>query len=251
MTVVAVLADPPREGLGLSALAERSPLTSTEATELYEALLRDTLLTVDRSGGDLLVNYPEADALPDGTGTGTPPEAELRTLAADTLDDLDGVRFEPQVGSTFDARAGNTVTHLLREEGADSVAVVRPTAPFLTRSIVDGAAMQLRTNQAVLGPSTRGRCYYAAFTEPIDFDGAFASPELTTLTNRARDAGGEVEFLRSTPVLETATDMLDVVPQIRARIAAERLVPEHTATFVHDHGLDVAEQGGDLRLIRD
>ena len=135
MTVVALLANPPREGLVGTAIAESTPLSPAEAADLYEAQFRDAVLAVERSGGELLVNYPDEDDLPAEHRTETSPEAALRTLVADTLGGTDGVRFERQVGSSFGARAGNTVTHLLREEGADSVAVVTPTAPLLSTAV--------------------------------------------------------------------------------------------------------------------
>ena len=238
MTVVVVLAKPPREGLVATGLAESTPLSTAEAAELYEALLRDAVLAVDRSGGDLLVNYPVDDDLPAEHRTDTPPEAELRTLVADTLGGTGDVRFERQVGSSFGARAGNTVTHLLREENADSVAVVTPSAPLLSRTLVDSAAMKLRTNEVVLGPSTRGRTYYAGFTEPIDFDGAFEDPSLPTLAARGRDADLDVE-------------LLDALPMLRARFAAQRVVPDYTAAFVHKHGLDVVVEDGESRVVHE
>ncbi len=251
MTVVALLATPPRDGLVATAIAESSPLSVAEAAALYEAQYRDAALAVDRSGGELLVNYPVDGDLPEAFRTDVSPEAELRALVADTLGGTDGVRFERQVGSSFAARAGNTVTHLLREEGADSVAVVTPTAPLLSRTTVDAAAMKLRTTDVVLGPGTNGRTYYAGFTEPIDFDGAFAPPSLPTLAERGQDAGRSVEFIETAPVLETGEDLFDVVPALRARFAAERVVPEYTAAFVHEHGLDVVVEDGDRRLVRD
>ena len=251
MTVVALLATPPRDGLVATAVAESSPLSVAEAAALYEAQYRDAALAVDRSGGELLVNYPVDGDLPEAFRTDVSPEAELRALVADTLGGTDGVRFERQVGSSFAARAGNTVTHLLREEGADSVAVVTPTAPLLSRTTVDAAAMKLRTTDVVLGPGTNGRTYYAGFTEPIDFDGAFAPPSLPTLAERGRDAGRSVEFIETAPVLEAGEDLFDVVPALRARFAAERVVPEYTAAFVHEHGLDVVVEDGDRRLVRD
>ncbi len=251
MTIVAVLANPPREGLVGTEIAESSPLSAAEATDLYEALLRDVVLAVDRSGGDLLVNHPVDEDLPAPHRTDTPPEAALRAVVADTLGGTDDVRFEPQVGSTFDARAGNTVTHLLREEGADSVAVVTPTAPLLSRTVIDAAAMKLRTNEVVLGPSTRGRTYYAGFTEPIDFEGAFDAPALSTLARRGRDADLDVEFVEPQPALATGADLLDVIPTLRARFTAERVVPEHLAAFVYDRRLDVAVEDGTERVVRE
>ncbi len=251
MTVVALLADPPREGLVATGLAESTPLSIAEATDLYEAALRDAVLAVDRSGGELLVNYPDDETVPEAYRTDTSSEAALRALVADTLGGTEDVRFERQVGSSFGARAGNTVTHLLREEGADSAAVVTPSTAMFSRTLIDSAAMKLRTNEVVIGPSTRGRVHYAGFTEPIDFEGAFDGLALPTIANRGRDAGLDVEFVEALPSLETREDLLDTIPLLRARFAAERIVPDYTGAFVHEHGLDVVIEDGEKRIVRD
>jgi hypothetical protein len=250
MTTIAVLMDPPRPGLVATDLAATSPLTETEAAEWYAAVCKDVLVAVDRSGGDLLVNYRPDGLLPDEHVAGTASEAAVRTVAASALDDLDGVRFEPQVGSSLAARAGNTVTHLLREEEVTSAAVVEPTAPFLTRPVVDNAAMKLRRSEVVLGPSTRGRVYYAGFTEPIDFTDALADPPLGTLTERGRAEGHDVDFLPVQPVVETGADLFDALPLLHARIESERIVPVHTATVVDELGLRVDYDGTEPRVSR-
>ncbi|MFW6321268.1 MAG: hypothetical protein ACOC0Z_05405 [Halohasta sp.] len=251
MTVIAVLADPPREGLVLSRLAETTPLSEADVADLYESMLRDTMLAVDRSGGDLLINYRPDDLLPEAHHTEIDPAAELRSIAADTLDDVSEVRFEPQVGSTVSARAGNTITHLLREEGVKSAAVVFGTAPLLTRTLVDSAAMKLRTNEVVLGPATEGRVYYAGFTEPVDFAESFGGLALQRLAHRAADAGLDSEFLPMTPTVETRRDLLSALPLLRSRFTAERIVPEYTATFVHEHGLDTTAGDDGPELVID
>ena len=249
MTVIAVLAVPPRPGLVLPKLVESTPLSEQAAAEFYEATLRDTLLAVDRSGGQLLVNYLPNDELPDEHHTEIDPAAELRSIAADTLGDVSNVRFEPQVGSTVSARVGNTITHLLETEGVSSAAVVFGTAPLMSRLIVDSAAMKLRTNEVVVGPATEGRSYYAGFSEPIDFAESFAGVDLQRLTDRAADAGVETEFLQLTPRIETREGLLSFVPLLRARVAAERIVPEYTAEFVYDHGIDVVDGADGPELI--
>lgn len=251
MTVIAVMADPPREGLVLSELAETTPLTEAEAARCYAAMFQDVVAAVDRSGGDLLVNYRPDDGIPDEYPGEGDAEAELRALVADALGTTDDARFEVQVGSTFDARAGNTATYLLREEGADSVAVVRPTAAFLPRTVIDSAAMKLRSTPVVLGPSTRGRTYYAAFTRPIDFEDAFAAPELQTLTDRARAEDHEVDFVGMQPVIERGEDLLTALPQIAARREAGRIVPAHLAAFVEEVGLAVDREGEEPTLVRE
>jgi glycosyltransferase A (GT-A) superfamily protein (DUF2064 family) len=252
MTVVALMADPPRPGLVLSELAATSPLSESEAADLYAAMLKDTMVAVSRSGGDLLVNYRSEELLPEvHREAEETAEAEVRTLAVEALDDPDEARFEVQVGSSFDARAGNTAMHLLRDEEVHSAAILRGDAPFFTRAKIDSLAMQLRTNEVVLGPSTGGRSYVAGFTAPIDFADAFATPELETLTARANDAGNDVAFLEMQPTVRTGADLLTLVPAIRARWQAERLVPGHTAEFVVEAGLHVVEDDGDPTLVRE
>jgi glycosyltransferase A (GT-A) superfamily protein (DUF2064 family) len=254
VTVIAVLADPPRPGLALPALAGDGPLSEEEAAELYAALLRDTVRAVDNSGGDLLVNYRADEDLPDEHAageSGRSAEAELRALVADELGGTGDARFEVQVGSSRAARAGNTVTHLLREEGVASAAVVPGTAPLLFRATIDSAAMKLRRSETVLGPATEGRFYYAGFTDPVDFDDAFAVPALETLTDRATDAGNAVDFLPTGPLLETPADLRTVLPILESRVAAEQIVPVDTATFVRDHGLRVVAGADGPEVVRD
>jgi len=251
MTVLAVLAKPPRTGLVLPELAATTPLSESDVAAFYEAMLRDTFLAVDRSGGELLVNYLPEDQFQEEYHTDVDPVAELRSIAADTLDDVSDVRFEPQVGSTVSARAGNTLTHLLETEDVASAAVVFGTAPLMSRLQVDSAAMKLRTNEVVLGPATEGRAYYAGFTEPVDFSEAFEGIDLQRLANRAGDADLDTEFLPMSPRIETGRDLLSFLPMLRARFTAERIVPEYTATFVHEHGLDVTDGDDGPKLVVD
>lgn len=251
MTVLAVFADPPRPGLVLPELAESSPLSESEAADLYAASLKDTFAAVERSGGELLVNYRPEEMLPEEHHGDRSAEAEVRALAADALEDPSDARFEVQVGSTFSARAGNTITHLLDREEVQSAAVVPGTAPMLARKDVDGAAMKLRQNEVVLGPSERGGVYFAGFTATVDFEDAYATPAVETLTVRGADAGYDVEYLPAKSRIETGADLLSLVPVLNARIAAGRIVPEYTATLLHEWGLRVVEEDGEPTLIRE
>ncbi|WP_411963801.1 DUF2064 domain-containing protein [Haloferax sp. YSMS24] len=251
MTVIVVLAEPPRPGLVLPDLAETSPLTETEAATFYTAMLKDICTAVKRSGGELLVNYRTDDDIPDEFVTDTPSEAAVRTVVTDALGGTDEVRFEPQVGSTFSARAGNTVTHLLDEEAEHSVAVVRPNVPQLGRTHIDSAAMKLRSSPVVLGPSTEGRTFFSGFRDPIDFTDAYDEPEVETLAAKADDAELGVDYMPMLPVVETGADLATLVPILRSRVKSERVVPEHTTTFVFEEGLRVESNDGVLELVRD
>ncbi len=241
MSVVVVPADPPREGLVLPELPETSPLSPRQAADLYAAALKDVAVAVEDSGGDLLVNYRPDDLLPDRHRAEESAEAAVRATVATALGDLEEVRFEEQVGSTYSARVGNTVTHLLEQEVPGAVLVVDPTAVLAGRTVVDAAAMKSRRSEVVLGPAPGGRVHLAGFTEPIDFEDAFLSAPLSTVAERAASAGLGVDFVEFSPVVETGADLVTLVSALRARMAAGRAVPDHTAEFVEDLDLAVVD----------
>ncbi|MGB9965427.1 DUF2064 domain-containing protein [Halobacterium hubeiense] len=254
MTVVAVPVDPPREGLVLSELADASPLSEAETASLYEAMAADAFRAVTESGGDLLVNYRPDDQLPDEhVPEGADAEREVRGLVEDVLDEEQAAaaRLEVQVGSSKHARVGNTVTHLLNNEGAASVAVLEPDAPLVARKHVDSAAMKLRRNPVVVGPSRGGRLYFAGFREPVDFEGAWDVPEIENVTARAVDAGHDVDFLHEQTRLRTAGDLVSLVAELRARRAAGRFVPAYTTAYVEDLGLRVEAEDGERVVVRE
>ncbi|RKD97251.1 hypothetical protein [Halopiger aswanensis] len=241
--IVVVPVDPPRGGLVLPSLVETTPLTAAEAVSLYEAAVADVLYTVASSGGDLLVNYRDEETLPDEfTGPEfDDPETEIRELTAAALEDTGDVRFERQVGSSHSARIGNTVTHLLEREDAGSVGVLEPTAPLVSRSEIDSAAMSLRRYDAILGPSTGGRAYFAGFTAPIDFADAYATPALATLADRSESAGLKLGFAPMVPDVRSESGLCATIAGLEARQAAERPSAAATAAVVDELGLVVGD----------
>lgn len=258
MTLHCLVVDPPRPGLALPGLVD-GPLDADGAAELYAASIADAMAASAGSGGELLVNYPAAEQLPAEHRSDGSPEAELRALAEEALADVGDVRFEVQVGSSFAARAGNAVTHLLDEEDEDSVAVLRGTAPTLARTALDGAAMKLRRHGAVVGPGTGGRVAYLGLSEPFDFEGTYGPPtgedgsgresEVEVLVDRAVDADREVAFLPVHPVIEDEAGLATLVAEVRARLRAGRNVPSKTAEAVVELGLRVVEDGGVRRVV--
>ena len=256
MTLHCLGVDPPRPGLSLPGLAD-GPLDSESAAALYAASIKDAMAAAAESGGELLVNYPTAEQLPAEHLTGASPEAELRALAVEAVEDAGGVRFEVQVGSTFAVRAGNAATHLLTEEDEDSVAVLSGTAPTLGRTVLDGAAMKLRRHEVVVGPGTGGRVAYLGVSEPIDFEGAYEPPsggdgrasEVEDLARRGVDAGHAVAFLPVHPVIEDGSGLATLVAEVRARLRAGRNVPAHTAQAVERLGLRMVDDAGVRRVV--
>lgn len=240
MTTVAVLAVPPREGVVLRGLVDDGVVTEAQAVSLYRAMVGDVCEAVQTSGAELLVNYRSADQLPVDVAD---PEKALRSVVEDALENTDEVRYEVQVGSTFAARVGNTVTHLLKREEVQTAAAVTPTAAFLGRQHVDSAAMKLRRSEVVLGPTTDGRVYYAGFGDPIDFTDAYDPPAVETLIERAGEAGLTADFLPMLPVLETSHDLQTVLPLLRSRTAAGLQVPSRTASALEELDLSLDADG--------
>jgi glycosyltransferase A (GT-A) superfamily protein (DUF2064 family) len=244
MATVAVLADPPDEGVVLPDVVAATPLTESEAARLYRAMLVDVCRAVQRGGADLLVNYRDGGQVAADVDS----EQRLRDALDGELEAPASARYEVQVGETFTGRAGNTVTHLLEQEGEDTVAVVEPTAVFIGREQIGTAAMKLRSSEVVLGPTTEGRVYYAGFAAPIDFADAYTPPVVETLTRRAREADLDVDFLPMLPILERGSDLPTALALLRARQRAGRNLPDRTAAAVDDLGLGVESDGSGLSV---
>lgn len=226
MTTIVVLADPPVPECAPSVLPDS--FDAETQLELYRAMLADVCATIQHGEAELLVNYPREDAVPDDVDA----EKSLRELLAGELEEPDEVRYEVQVGETYDGRVGNALTHLLETEEQPTAGIVEPTAIFLRREHIGTTAMQLRTNDVVLGPAPGGKVAFAAFREPIDFSEAYATPAIETMTERAMDADLDVSFLPMTPLFESAADIETAVSLLRARIRAGAIVPNRTAQLV-------------------
>jgi hypothetical protein len=246
VTVVVLIADAPVEGVACSDIVAETDLSPADGVELYQALLKDVFETLAESTVDVLVNYPAPDDLPPDVEPEMAPEVALKGLAGAVVDPdrLEDFRFEVQVGSSFSAKAGNAITHLLRDEEQHSAAVLRPCVPRLVRSVVDEAAIKLRRNDVVLGPARDGRVYFAGFTELIDFTDVFETNAQETIAGRAGEKGLTVDFARERAMLESARDLRSVVMRLRAEMLAGNPVPEHLWTFVEDRGLSV--ENGEL-----
>lgn len=246
MTTVAVLCDPPRPGQVLTDLVASSPLSEADAAELYEALLKDTVAAVEKSGGELLVNYRADDDL---DVPGEDSESEIRAVIEDVVD-IEEARFEVQVGETFAGRVGNTATHLLETEEVSSVGITRPEAAFLARTEIDEGAMKLRSTDAVVAPSPGGRVYYAAFGESIDFTDCYAAPAVETVVDRCLDAGLDVEFEQQKTYIETSADLADALTLVRTQRKATGIVPRHFAEWAAETDLVVDADDEGLSLTR-
>ena len=78
MVTHVVLLDPPVRGLVLSDLAATTPLSESEAADLYAAMAKDVLRAAERSSGDLIVNYRDGETIPGKRPRGGGPFARGR-----------------------------------------------------------------------------------------------------------------------------------------------------------------------------
>ena len=244
--IVVVPVDPPEPEFLPRSLVDESPLGEAEALDLYVASVQDVVKSVSASGGELLINYRDGDTLPESS-VGATVEADWRELIAPAIDDAEAIRFESQVGSTPSARVGNTVSHLLEQEEAASVGVLEPTASLVQRTQIDGAAMSARRHEVVLGPDGTGSVYFAAFTEPIDFETAYRRPALSRLASRAEDRGHSIGFTPTVPTIDHPTGLAGTIAAVEAYRSARRSLPEATAAVIDELGLTIDDTGSVAR----
>ncbi len=233
--LVVVPLDPPTADLAEHAL-ERvgDDLPKRALADLYRATAIDVIRAVASSGGDLLINYRDAETLPETATDIDDPKGAVRSLTEEAIGDVTGVRFERQVGSTRSARIGNTVTHLLEREGVQSVAVLEPTAPLVERTEIDGIAMALRRKDVVLGPAGTGELYVSAFAEPIDFTDVYEHQPIERVARAAADGATDlrVGFAPRVPLVSTPAGLRGTVLEMAARQTTDHPVPRATAEAV-------------------
>lgn len=248
MTTIAVLADPPMEGVVGRQLVETTPLEPSEIVGLYEAMLSDIVRAAERASGQLLVNYRPREHLdiPEDTS----PKRALEDVVSAAVEDPDTVRYEVQVGESFAARAGNTVTHLLETEEEGSVHVLEPTVPLVTRQGIDSTSMKLRRSPVVISPGPDGRVGYAGFSEPINFEGAYDAPAVESLVEAADAAELDVNFVPPLHPVETATDLASVLSVVRARARTNRIYPTRTHEWIEQTGVRAKADDEGLRVVR-
>lgn len=217
---------PPEPTLVESIVPAASTLEADQLASLYEAAAVDVLRTAAASGGDVLVNYREAETL---SAEIEDPVERVRDLVDRAIDEY---RFEPQVGSSRSARIGNTVTHLLEQESAEGVAVIEPTAPLLERTHLDRAAMALRRSDVVIGPALAGRVSHVAFAAPIDFTDVYAESPCPEIAERAAAAGHGVTVAALQPTLRSRAGLETLAAVVRTRENAGLSVPGETAAVL-------------------
>ena len=218
MTEVAIVAEAPEGPTPLAGLAVDDPAA------LYRAMLADVLNTCERSGATVLV-------------TVGPPEsptamAAMQELIAEEALAPDAVRVEAQVGADHGERVHNIVEHLLATSDHRSVSVVFPETPLLRRSVIDAAAMRMRSADVVIAPDTTGGVSNLGLTAALPLQSLTRTTPAHAVVELAAAADQTVAFLEMTPRVRTDAALQVTVELLRARAAAGTELPRRTARLL-------------------
>ena len=215
---MAIVATAPGEATPLDALAVDDPAA------LYRAMLGDVLNTCERSGATVLVAVG-------------PPESPVAMEAMEAFVDEealapDAVRVEAQVGADHGERVHNTVEHLLATSDHRSVSVVYPETPLVRRSVIDAAAMRMRSADVVIAPDTAGGVSNLGLTAALPLRSLTPTTPAYSVVELATEADQTVAFLEMTPRVRTDAALQVTVELLRARAAADAEVPRRTARLL-------------------
>lgn len=241
MTTVAVLVEASNKRTLLSDLVERNVITRGETSDLFEAMIRDVIGTVERSGGEVVVAARTDDEDLEGTDPHVEIDESLRRRFGEAVEGELDVEVSGESDRAVWIEA--VLRSLLNRPGVETAAVVPASVPMLERTHVDGAAMRLRRASMVLGPDHRGGTYYLGVGD-VAVLGAGLDPSVeVTLVRGARQQGSEVDFLPVVPTVTDGRDLTWLVGHVEALRTAGRRIPERTAAWIDGVGATVTDEG--------
>jgi phosphomannomutase len=180
------------------------------------------------------------------------------------VDEAGGVDRVERVG--FPAFLGDQEGDAVRAELADRLGADGGCMVTASHNPIDYNGLKLvREGSRPLSADT-GLVEIRALAEAGDFPESTRTGSLAQLDHASRYIEHlmgylDLETLRPMRIVTNAgngewgrkmhDDLLDAVPVLRARFAAQRVVPDYTAAFVHGHGLDVIVEDGEERVVRD
>lgn len=215
MTVIGVL------------VADHGCVGSTEHVvdqSVVDACLCDVVRAVSQSGGDWQLLPIESSGGSNGTARDRAKSIlEMTALDADT--DRITVPGETELRSLLD---------VLHESSAEATAaVVNPITPFIQRRHIDAAAMRLRRNEVVVGPTAGPHWYYFGTQADVSLESSDTDFETDRAITDMVDPTMSVDLL---PYLTEITSeqgrrMLDTHLRIVERTGG------HAAPYTREHVL--------------
>lgn len=204
-----------------------SGLNPAATSELYQAMLLDTLENASRTRRKVFFAYLPSDSW----GT---PHGLLAGLSSAHRSRI--VPF-PQRGRDFASRL-NFAIHEVRRRGARAVVVTGTDCPELSSNILGGALLELeRTHTMLLGPAPRGGVYLIGLPPGVRLPrtGVFGEGrELELLSALATLHRRPIRLLPVTSDIDLPEDLASLRKRLR-RLPPDRVTCPRTLQFLNAH----------------
>lgn len=200
--------------------AARSALPTTDAiADLFHATSADAATAVHESGGDL------AFAVADDAA-----RTFADTLSRSALPDAEVLRLELDVDTGI-ADVGPALRAIRDHSDAASVGVIDPSVGLARRTHLDTAAMRLRREDVVIGPTPGGGWWYLGTRVGADELPEVLGDSVVGLLDGLDPDTLEVGFLPLLPIIEDDADLGGLRELLGAMTRADRSVAPYAAAW--------------------
>lgn len=202
--------------------ARRIGLPESEAiVDLFHAACADAASAVEESGGELYLAITTQEP-PTG-------QRDARAFAdelADTVLDEDATILDVP-GEDGVPDTTQTLASVRADSDAASVAVLDPRVPLIGRQHLDTAAMRLRRNDVVIGPTPTGGCYFVGTSLAADALPRVWDTDIDATTRALAETDNALGFIAILPRLAHA----DTISGITALVNAFNRSDQSVAPF--------------------
>ncbi len=223
MTDVVVPLVPPR------LRAARSNIGHDDAiADLYHATTADAATAVDESGGQLVL----------AVGQDSDASAFASEFPATVFPDadIDELSLDEEGQSLADAAALRAIR---AHSDAATVGIIDPSVGLIRRRHLDTAAMRLRREDVVIGPTPEGGWYYVGTGLEAEELPDMLDPSLDRLMDEL-DEDLDIGFLPLLPVIRADHHLAGVGSLLEAMDRSGRRIAPYTRAWLESHGETVA-----------
>lgn len=193
--------------------------------DLFHALLADAIFAVDECGGGLYLIVGGRDER-----AGTFVDELLNTVVEENVDPP-VLRIETDGGFPS---VGPSLQAVRRHSSAASVGVLDPRTLLIQRRHLDTAAMRLRREDVVFGPSPSGGYYFIGSALEEDALSATLPNDIDTATAVAAEGDRTVGFLEMLPVVTSEEQLESATGLVAAMQTGSRTVAPFTSAYLDE-----------------
>lgn len=210
---------------------------NSELADLYHALCADAISAVDESGGELFLATGATDTAAQNFATDLQSAVLTDGDAAELLT-VDRHEDQPDFRSAL--------ASVRNASPAASVGILNPCVTLLGRQQLDTAAMRLRRDDTVIGPTPAGGWYYLGTQLEIDAVPESLSDDLARIAKLFADDDWRLGFLPLLPVINAPTDIAHMRTLVVSMHRGNRPISPYTAAWldqysdIHDRRTDTS-----------